>query len=115
MGVNGCPRPVAAAGEAGGVSPHRSAHWEPQSCRLSSLLHIYAPIENNPIAVLKRSQNSPSLFPLMRKITLLIFRVICAFFYVEGRLDVSYMCWVLRWFQFNRCHGALLGVKHHAG
>lgn len=87
---------MAATGESGGChsltgQPTQSPQ-SPQSCRLRRLLHIYVPVENNPIAVFKRFQNSPSLFPLMRKIMLLIFQVIYAFFYVESRLDVSYMC-----------------------
>ena len=88
-----CSRPVAAAGESGGCHGLTGQPTgSPQSCQLRRLLHIYVPVENNPLAVFRRSQNSPSLFPLMRKIMLLIFQVIYAFFYVESRLDVSYMC-----------------------
>lgn len=41
--------------------------------------HIYFPVENNPVAFLKRSQNSPRLLPCMRKITLAISQLIYVF------------------------------------
>lgn len=51
----------------------------------------------------------------MRKITLVIFQVICAFFYIEISLHVSYICWFLSWFQVSKYHWALFAVKHRAG
>ena len=38
------------------------------------------PVENNLTACLRRAQNSPGLFQLTRKITLVIFQVIRVFF-----------------------------------
>lgn len=97
------------------VSPHRSAHWEPPELPAQQAAAYLCTHRKQSDSCSQEISKFPQSIPLMRKITLLIFRVICAFFYVEGRLDVSYMCWVLRWFHFNRCHGALLGMKHHAG
>lgn len=42
--------------------------------------HIYFPVENNLIAFLERAQNASRLFQLTKKITLVIFQVICVFF-----------------------------------
>lgn len=90
--------PLKPLGECGGchILPGQGTREPAFPAHTGQLEHIYFPVENNLIAFLRRTQNSRRLFQLTRKIALVIFQVICVFFYIKTSLDVSYMRWFFK-------------------